>query len=240
MNTRPLLASLTLIVLFAVASPAYADMYSYNGVNYTIPSGYQSYSPGVFYNPNTGHYYNPVTGQTSTSPMLGTTAINNYNYGSYSVPQGYQSYNYGTYYNPSTGMYYNPRTGQSSAQAPIGPGSKNPNGSFVILPGYSYYAYGTYYNSGTNMFWDPETGFFSNSVPGPMTFAYNQVPLPVTQVVPVYVQTAPTYTVAQPVSNPNLPSTGAGGDAASSLVLLAISGLVAVGGIMSLRRLAYF
>lgn len=238
MNTRPVLASFALVVLLAVAAPAYADVYSYNGVNYTIPSGYQSYSgsQGIFYNPNTGTYYNPVTGQTSSSPLIGSSV--NYTYGSYQVPQGYQPYSWGIYYNPSTGMYYNPRNGQSSAQAPTGPAAHNAyNGSYVIPAGYTYYNYSTYYNSSTNSYYEPESGFYSSTAPGPTTYTYN----PVQQVVPVpvYVQTVPTYTVAQPVYYPTLPSTGAGGDASATIMLLMISGLVAVGGALSMRRLAY-
>jgi|GEM_PF-2964691 len=94
----------------------------------TIPSGFQFYANGIYYNPATGSYYNPVTGQYSSLVPLGPATMTN---GAYNIPAGYNASVYGTYYNSATGLYYDPTTGFYSPNAPVGP---VPMTGVLILP----------------------------------------------------------------------------------------------------------
>lgn len=160
---------LSLGVLLGGGSAAHADTsYTVNGVQYNVPTGYQPYTQGTFFNSSTGMYYNPLTGQTS---MTAPTGAGSLTAGSYTVPTGYQFFNYGTYYNPATGTYLNPITGQTSQTAPTGPVSLNASGGYVIPAGYTTVSlYGTYYNPTTGMYFDPVTGFTSPSAPAGPTY----------------------------------------------------------------------
>ena len=232
MNTRSILVLLPLLAIVAMtagSSVALADVYSYNGTNYTIPAGYQSYQGGIFYNPSTGMYYNPVTGVSANTPLPSITG------GTYSVPSGYVAYNANTYYNPSMGMYFNPFTGQISNVAPNSPQLFNQNGTVIGMPGYSSYGYGVYYNPSTNSYWDSTTGYFSNTPPNYPQYTVAQPVYQQPQQV-VYAQPAVTYTVAQAI--PALPNTGAGGDAGTTLMILAASVVAMLGGFVALRKLA--
>ncbi len=127
----------------------------------------------------------------------------------YNVPAGYTNYQYGIHYNSTLGMYYNPMTGQFSTTAPSGPASLNSAGQYIIPAGYNFSLYGTYYNPSTGVYYDPATGFYSVGEPaGPSYFG----------------------------TTPGLPNTGAGGNAALTATLLAITGALAVGGMALVRR----
>ena len=106
-----------------------------NGVMYSVPAGFNSYTNGVYYNSGNGVYFNPVTGQYSfTAPSGAASRDGN---GNYIIPSGYSTSMYGTYYNPSTGMYYDPVTGFYSTSAPLGPnatGGDQPGSGTVGLP----------------------------------------------------------------------------------------------------------
>ena len=193
MNIRALAISPLLVLVFVTAGStiAHAEMYSYNGINYSVPVGFQSYSGGVYYNPMTGIYLNPVTGQTSTSPLPAVTIS------SYAVPQGYSVY----------------------------------NGS-----------YGVYYNQNTNSYWSPTTGYYSSgyytppALPNPPSYVFPAVGyVQPTQVVSAY-QVPQGYTIAQIVTNPALPTSGAGGDAAVTIVTLLASAAVMLGGVRHMLK----
>lgn len=119
-------------VLFG-ATAAHAQVYT-TPTGYSVPSGFQSYANGIYYNPSTGSYYNPTTGQYSNLVPLGPATISN---GSYVVPAGYNSYSAGGYFNSSTGYYYDPATGFFSTMAPVAqtPGSVIITPTPVIVPG---------------------------------------------------------------------------------------------------------
>jgi len=130
----------------------------------------------------------------------------------YSVPAGYNNYNYGTYYNSSSGMYFDPITGQTSSSAPVGPAPLN-NGVYTLPAGYNSSVYGTYYNPSTGMWYDPVSGFYSSSAP-----------------------VGPNASASTPVSTPTLPNTGAGGEAAINLAILASTAAIAAAGVAVLGK----
>jgi LPXTG-motif cell wall-anchored protein len=160
----------------------------------------------------------PNTNTTSGTGLSGATPYNASNGLIYSIPPGYQAYNSsGIFYNSSTGMYYNPFTGQTSATAPTGPASTTATGAFNIPAGYNVSAYGTYYSPATGLYYDPATGFYSSSLPS-----------------------GPTYFSASPsAGTPGLPNTGAGGDFAATLAILAIVAVLGFVGMRAWREKAY-
>lgn len=154
--------------------------------------------------------------------------------GQYQVPTGYSAWAYGIYYNGSTGVYFDPMTGQTSTIAPKGPAATNYNGLYTIPQGYSSSAYGTYYGGSNGAYYDPRSGFYSYNVPtGPVYLGVNQA------VAAAYNQGSPVYYTIAATVNPQLPSTGAGGDALATIVLLIVSGLIAVGGFVALTKRHY-
>ncbi len=118
------------ILAFAVFFGASAAVHAQTVVQYyNLPSGYQPYANGIFYNPSTSRYYNPATGQYSNLAPLGPATMTN---GSYAIPSGYSPSSNGGYYNSTTGLYYDPTNGFYSPNPPQGPVSGTPvytNGS---------------------------------------------------------------------------------------------------------------
>jgi hypothetical protein len=145
----------------------------------------------------------------SGSVASAQTVFTNSNGAMYMVPAGYQTYTNGTYYNPTTNTYYNAQTGQYSSTAPVGAAPANSTGGYTIPSGYTGSSFGTYYNPTTGQYYDPATGFYSTSAPvGPMY--------------PVTTTTGVNTTIG-------LPNTGAGGNAATTWALLAVSAAIIVG-----------
>jgi hypothetical protein len=107
-------------------------LYFYSGNNVfttnppTIPTGYQTYNYGTYYNSSTGQYYNPVTGQYSSTAPTGPAQRDAS--GNFVLPSGYNSLGNGSYYNSSTGQYYDPMTGFYSNSAPTGTVTLGPGG----------------------------------------------------------------------------------------------------------------
>jgi hypothetical protein len=165
--------------------------------------------------------------------FVGTVALANTVYTApngtqYSVPTGYQQYSsYGVFYNPSTGQYYDAYTGSVSTIQPAGPAATNQNGLYVIPAGYSSSSYGTYYGGSNGVYYDPITGFMSYTQPSGPT---------ILGTVPNYYGTNYNYNIAATYQNPPLPNTGAGGDAATTGVVLFFSAAIALGGITLIRR----
>ncbi len=137
----------------------------------------------------------------------------------YIPPAGYQSYGTsGIFYNPSTGVYYNALTGQTSNLQPLGPANRDINGAYIVGAGYVNQNNGYYFNSATGFYYDPALGFYSNMSP---------------------VNTGVTLGMINYGGGtfvPGVPNTGAGGDAGTTLLVLAITAAVAGIGSVALSK----
>lgn len=141
--------------------------------------------------------------QTTTGASVYGGPNNTY----YNVPAGYASYQGPIFYNASTQTYFNSLTGQYSGTAPVGSASII-NGAYVIPSGYNPSVYGTYYNPSNGQYYDPATGFYSTTAPvGPSFYSGS---------------------IGGTVTNPGLPYTGEGGNAAWSLSLMVLAGVLVV------------
>jgi hypothetical protein len=201
-------------------TPLFMDQgtpFVFNGVTYPVPVGFNAWgsTPGLFYSPdNGGRFYNAFTGQFSTTLPAGTIGpiING-------RPAGYTESACGMYYNPTDRSYFDPNTGRYSSSPPdVCPTTVTATQSQSSITASPSVAYSTNYTSPV-----------INTTPS-NSIAYSNPVNPV-------VYTSPSNSVAYSTSatTPGLPNTGAGGNAALMIAMLALLGL-STGTCLALRR----